>query len=227
MFYLGVDEPKPDDKKFSQADIDRVVQERLSREKEKYRDYDELVKFKETHQKELDAKTLKEQEATKEYGKAKETYEKKIAELSAAVTSKEQEIARSRVNHELTMEISAQNGYLDEALALLSGAAVVDSNGTIIIKAKDANGVDINLSVKDGVKQFLEKRPHLVKATTKQGGNTPPGNGGGGNQQGSDDLSQLNADLMAAQNRGDTKAIREVTEKIKAVYSRKGIRRVI
>lgn len=34
--------PKPDDKTFNQADVDRIVQERLAKEKAKYADYDEL-----------------------------------------------------------------------------------------------------------------------------------------------------------------------------------------
>jgi hypothetical protein len=227
LWRLGVDDPPKDEKKFSQVELDHIVQERLARDREKFKDYDVLVKFREEHQKQIDAQSQKELEAKKEYETLKGGYETKIKELGGTLQSKEQEIRGLRVNHTLTTEISKQNGYVDEALALLSGVTVVDQNGTVIIKARDANGIESNLSVEEGVKKFLEQRPHLVKATKTNGGNTPPAGGGGGGANNAEDLSQLTADLQAAQARGDRKAVGELTAKINANFAKRGVRRMM
>jgi len=48
------------------------------------------------------------------------------------------------------------------------------------MKGKDQVGNEIAITLTEGVKKFLEERPHLVKASQGSGGGTPPAGGSGG-----------------------------------------------
>lgn len=200
-----------------QDKVDAIVQDRLARERVKYADYEDLRKFKAEHQKQAEEKNLKELEAQKEFEKAKEAYEKKIAEFGGKLTEKDNVIKDMAVRHTLMNEIVKHNAYPEETMALLKQQAVFEGEA-VRIKGKDANGIDIVQSVEEGVKQFLSQRPHLVKAINPNGGGTPPGAGGGaGVGAGADDLNSLNKQLMEARNRGDNKTANEVSLKMRAM----------
>jgi hypothetical protein len=113
-------------------------------------------------------------------------------------------------------EITKQNAYAEETMALIKSQAVFDSkDNSVRIKGKDANGIDTLHSVEEGIKQFLTQRPHLVKVTQKAGGGT--GTGGAGAGAGVDDLNTLNAEYQKATNAGDTKRVRELKVKMNAL----------
>ena len=209
----------------SQDKVDAIVQDRLARERAKYSDYDDLKKKVSDYEGKQSEQAQKDLEARKEYDKAKETYEKKITDLSDLVSKKDAEINDGKINSALMFEITKQNAYAEEALALLKSQAVFDKEGNIRIKGRDANGLEIADSVEEGVKRFLTARPHLVKATNRAGGGTPPANPVGGAGAGEDDLASLNAKLLEAQRRGDAKLQRELTVKIKAQLAYQGMRR--
>ena len=212
-------------KLLDQAAVNAIVQERIAREREKYKDYDTLVKFRNEHQQQLDAQAQKDLEARKEYDKAKETYENKIKELSGVVSSKDQSILDMKIGHTLTNELSKANAYVEEAAALLRGQ-VISVDGGLFIKGKDGNNLDVNLTIEEGVKQFLAKRPHLVKAQARPGGGTPPAGGDPGAGSGADDLMTLNEEYLKAHTSGDHKRARELKVKIQQVLTSKRVNRV-
>ena len=121
-----------------------------------------------------------------------------------------------QIGNALTGEIINQNGYLEETLAMLRSSAEL-KDGVVTIKGKDANGQDQSLSIADGVKNFLEKRPHLVKAADKGGAGTGNAGNAGAGQAGNegDDLTTLN-NLLASQSlNNDIKGAAETRTKIK------------
>ncbi len=111
---------------------------------------------------------------------------------------------------------------------MLKGQVVIDSTGNMVMKGKDANGLDVNLPLADGVKKFYDQRPHLVKSTAKAGGGTGSGNtdttitGTGGTGQVTD-LNYLNAQLIKATGTGDQKRVAEIRTQMKSVLRSKGV----
>ncbi len=212
--------------KEQQEAVNNIVQERLAREKEKYKDYEDLQKFKSEHQKQLDAQAQKDLEARKEYDKAKEGYEKQLTDAKGIITQKDQALLDARIGYNLDAELSKQNAYIEEARALLKTAVKTDAEGNLYIDGKDANNMPIKFTIEQGVKDFLTKRPHLVKANARPGAGTPPAGGEGGTGAGgADDLMKLNEEYIVAHNRGDHKRAQELRTKIQGILTAKGVSR--
>jgi len=209
----------PEQQEFMNKTIDTKYAKWKQDESTKYRDYDELQKFKQEHLKEQDAKAQLELEQARKYDEAKKGYETKLNEFGQLVSKKDMEINDLKVSHNLTNEIVRQNGYTEETLALVKMNAVLDANGNVVIKSKDANGMDITVSVADGIKKVLEARPYLVKSTHKAGAGTSSGAGGttdkGGAGQGADDLMTLNSQMQEAMRVGDFKLTNDLKQKIR------------
>lgn len=215
-----------DSKTFTQEQLDNVVKERLAREREKFSDYGDLKKFRDEHQQAADAQVQKQLEEQKEYQRAKDNYEKKIQELSGTVTQKDSHIKDMTISNALVNELIKQGAYVEEAIALLKGNALVTDTGEIRIKSKDANGVDTQLTIADGVKGFLTSRPHLIKATNRGGGGSDGGAGGaGGGAGGAPDLMKLNEDYIKARASGDYKRAGELKGEINKALTSKGANR--
>ena len=218
-------ENKGEEKLLPQSQVDAIVQDRLARERSKFADYDDLKKFKSEFEKSQDAKQLQLLEEQKKYQEAKDSYEKKIGEFQGIVTKKDSEISDMKIGNSLITEITKQNAYAEEAMALLRSQAVFDKEGNIRIKGRDANGLEVLNSVEEGVKKFLEGRPHLIKATKKEGGGTGGGQGtAAGAGAGAEDLDTLNAELIEAQRAQDYKKAGEITKKIRAKLTAQGVR---
>lgn len=221
------DDVKFDDKQ--QKAVDAIVQERLARERSKFGDYEDLKKFKSEHEKALEQKSQEELVKAKKYEEAENTYKNKINEYNGIVTKKDQEIIDLKKEYHLSNEISKNNGYIEESIALLKNQTILDANGNVKIKGKDANGIDVEMPLSEGVKKFYEQRPHLMKSTHKAGAGTGAVDGGGagggaGSGQG-EDLNSLNAQLLAASKGTDLKKISEIKQKIKTTMAEKGHRR--
>ena len=209
---------KGNDKLLTQAQVDAIVQDRLAREKAKYAGYDDLVKFKTEHEKNLDAAKQKELEASKEYEKLKEGWTKKEQELSGVISKKDVEISDMKIGSALMTEIVKQNAYAEETMALIKSQAVFDKENNIRIKGRDANGLEVMDSVEEGIKKFLTQRPHLVKVAGRAGAGTGKGGtGGAGGGTGGDDLNSINAEFVQAQQRGDRKRMNELKIKMSAL----------
>lgn len=212
--------------KFTQNDVELMIKDRVARANAQYSDYEELKKFKTDHEASQEQLQQEELEKAKKYEEAKKGYETKINELNGLIKDKDNRISSMTIDYALTSEISKNNGYVEESLAILRGQAVLE-DGAVKIKGKDSNNQDTQLAIAEGVKQFLTGRPHLVKASSPGGGGTPPGGGnpppGGG--QGTDTLATLAVDLQRASAANDMKKVREITGKINAIYAEKGITR--
>jgi len=204
----------------SQDKVDGIVQERLARAKSGYVDYDELKEFKSKHLKDAEVATQKDLEAKKEYEKLKEGWVGKEKELQDLLKGKDTAINDMKIGNALMGEVVKQNAYAEETIALIKGQAVIDKEGNIRIKGKDANGQEVQYSVEEGIKNFLAGRQHLIKAKNPGGGGTPPGNPGGGGG-GDGDLNALNAEMLDARNRGDAKKIAELKPKMAAMVAAK------
>lgn len=211
---------------FTQDDVNRVVQERLAREKDKYKDYDTLKTFKDTHDKDADAQKQKDLESSKQYDEAKAGLQKQITDLQGVVAQKDTRISGMMVSHNLTNELMKQNAYVEESLALLQALVVVGDDGVLTIKGKKDN-IDTQLTIEEGVKDFLAKRPHLVKANPSSGGGTPSGGPGGGAGSGAADLAQLNQEYVKEYSAGNYKRAAEIKKQIATHFTSKGIQRTI
>jgi len=191
---------------------------------------DELSKFKTEHEKSLEQKNQKELEDAKKYDEAKKGYETKINELSGKLNESQLAIQDRDIRYELLNEINRQNGFAEETLAMIRGNASIDANGKVVIKTKDQNGVEVQVSVAEGIQKFLTERPHLVKSNHKPGGGAGSGAGdgggagagGAGNGQG-ETLESLNAQLAKAMRGTDLKLRSELRGKISKLMAAKGI----
>ncbi len=209
-----------------QPKIDSIVKDRLERERGKYSDYEDLQKFKIEHEKNAESDKQKNLEAQGKYDEAMQIHNQKVADLTNVLNSKDTQISNMQIGNALTNEIIAQGGYLEETLAMLRSSAEL-KDGVVTIKGKSADGIDQSYSVADGVKSFLEKKPHLVKAAGGEGGAGTGGAGGagaGGGQAGNEggDLTTLN-NLLATQSlNNDFKGAADTRAKIKAIMVKDG-----
>lgn len=217
----GVVKLEGGEKTLTQKEVDFIVEDRLKRERSKYSDYDSLKTKVSDYEKQQDQKTQKDLEEQKKYDEAKKTYETKIQDMQGIVGKKDGEIQDLRISHNLINEITKQNGYVEETLALLKASAQLTADG-VFIKAKDANNIDVILPVSEGVKRFLEARPYLVKGTHKQGAGTPPATPTGGTPE-AQDHNALNKEYMDSINRGDFKRSKELKAKLNVILQTKGV----
>lgn len=219
--------PAPDAKveiKFTpdqQKAVDHIVEARLARERAAKADYEDLRRFKEESLKQQDAKAQRELEEQKKYEEAKKGYEGQVNQHKEIISKKDQEIIDLKITHALTGEVSNQNGYIEETLALMRSSAVL-VDGKTYIKTKDANGIDVQLPVGEGVKRFLESKPHLVKSNFKSGAGAT-GSGATGNQAPAEDLNTLSKQLSEAMTRGDQKTMNDLNKKIRTQLSVRGV----
>lgn len=206
-----------------QKEVNRIVQDRLAREREKYSDYEAKTKRLEEYERQNSEKAQKDLEAAKNYEEAKKTYEQKVAEREKMLSQKDMEIADLKISNSLTNEINTQGAFAEETIALLKSSAFINKDGQVKIKGKDANAVDVEYSVSEGVKKFLETRPHLVRSNFKSGSGSKGGDSAGSSGAGQSDISTLNAELIKAMNSGDRKKSAEIKSKINAHYAGAGI----
>jgi hypothetical protein len=218
-------EPKLDtaaEPKFTQADLDRHIQERLNRDRAKFADYETLRQKAADYEKQQE--TLKQQdlERKQEYDKIKQSWEHKENEYKTMLDKTRSEVQSERLNNTLNQAILQKNAYPDAA-QLLRSLAKYNEDGTITIRGKDANGMDTDLPVEKGVEQFLKERPYLVKGSQTSGAGTATA-GNAGNTNVDVNLVDQLQNAMAV---GDRKAINEIKTKIRMKHSNAGISRVI
>jgi hypothetical protein len=210
------------DKAFSQADVDRIVQDRLNRDRAKYADYEDLRNKVTEYEKHKEQLTQQELEAKKEYDKLKEGWAQRENEYKTKLNEVTLQVQSERVNNTLNQEILKKNAY-PEAAQLLKSMTKYNEDGTITIRGKDANGMDTDLSIEQGVEQFLKDRPYLVRGSGQSGGGTG-GNVGQGQGAGPEDLSKALQDAMRG---GDRKSINDIKARIRAKHAGGGIVQVL
>ncbi len=209
--------------KFTQADMDRVVQDRLGRDRAKYADYEDLAKFKKEHEATESEAAQKSLEERKEYDKVKDQWGRDKEELQSQLADSKLQIQAGKIGSTLTTEISKQNAYSD-AVELLRPLVKYGEDGSITIRGKDANGMDADLTVAQGVEQFLKDKPYLVKGSGGGGGDTAGGGAGAG---GGGEKRNLSQELQNAMAVGDRKKINELKLEIKASHATRGMQQIL
>lgn len=212
-------ETTTEEAKFTQQDVDRILQDRLARERSKYSNFEELQKKVSEYEKMKNEREEKELEAQKEYEKLKEGWTGKENEYKSLLSEKDKIIQEKDINYALSNEVMKQNAY-PEAIDLLKTKSVFD-DGQVKIKGKDSNGMETLLSIDEGVKSFLQERPYLVKSVGQKGsGTTPAGSGGQGLSLSDENLAD---ELSKARAIGDRKRVQELKMKIRGKHTAMGI----
>ncbi|MFG0245752.1 MAG: hypothetical protein ACF8MF_06860, partial [Phycisphaerales bacterium JB052] len=183
-----VDEPTT----LTQEQVNRIVQERLQRERQQlqtqlanlgFEDGLEGLKAKLSQQREAEQRKLE------EANQYKELYERIKAEKDQELQRKEQELqqvrtqhTQERINRELT---SAAAGAInpDQVVALVRDKIKVSEDGTMYVVDEMGNrmtdGRGNMLTPRQYVATFLEQNPHFRPASAGRGGNSNPSGGGG------------------------------------------------
>ena len=127
-------------KTFTQAELDKILGERLAREREKYADYDSLMeKAKKLDQIEEDAKT--------ELQKAQERAEKLQAELSTMKHTEEVRAIRDKVAQTTGVPASLLTGDTEEACNEQAAGILSFKTSTGYPTIKDGGEIQINNKV--------------------------------------------------------------------------------
>ena len=206
-----------------QAVMNSIIDKRIGEVKGKFADYDDLKKTVETYNKEKETLTQKQLEEQKQYEELKKGFAGKEEQYKNLLGQKDSELKGERIANKLSIEISKQNAYPD-AVELLKSQTVHKDDGSIVIKGKDANGIATELSVEEGVKQFLKERAYLVRASGAGGGGTA-GAGSGNSQAGNGATENLSNELQAAINSGNRVKVAEIRQKINTKHQALGIQR--
>lgn len=191
------------EKSFTQADLDRLVEQRIQRERKKFERQIEGIDLDEAR-KMLTEKEAAETERQKERGNfdalLKSTVEKKDAEIA----SYRQRLHTTLIEGQLLAEANKNNAVsADQVSMLLHGnlkladdghVDVLDNNNTVRY-----NSAGEPMSVSELVSEFLTANPHFVRASS--GGTGSRGNAGGSTQK-----PQSVADMVSSWNDGGREA---------------------
>lgn len=138
-------------KTFTQEEIDKIIAERIARERKKYADYEELKAKAVEYEKKLEEQRLAElsekeraEEIAKKYEEERNQYAKQVEELQNAI--REEKIRNAFITKAQSVGIA----YIDDAYKLADFSKVeVGEDGSI-------NGID------DVVKTLVESKPFLL-----------------------------------------------------------------
>lgn len=213
---------KTTEKMIPETEVNRIVQDRLNRDRAKYADYEDLRNKVAEYEKHKETLTQKELEDKKQYDQLKEGWSKKESEYQNLLNQSKAEVQSERISNALNQQILQKNAY-PETAQLLKSMTKYNDDGTITIKGKDANGMETDLSIEQGVEQFLKDRPYLVKGSAQGGGGT----GNAGNAGTSQDNIDLSKQLQNAMAVGDRKSINDIKSRIRAKHAGGGIVQVL
>lgn len=206
-----------------QTVMNSIIDKRIGEVKGKFADYDDLKKTVEAYNKEKESLTQKQLEEQKQYEELKKGWAGKEDQYKNLLGQKDSELKNERIANKLSVEVSRQNAYPD-AVELIKSLAVYKDDGTIVIKGKDSNGIATEMSVEEGVKQFLKDRAYLVKASGAGGGGTA-GAGSANSAAGNGATENLSQELQAAINSGNRVKVAEIRQKINTKHQSLGIQR--
>lgn len=153
-------DPAPDPgRTFSQADLDKIVQDRLARERQKYDGFDDLKKKAEEFDKLQEAQKTELQKA-----------QDRAAQLERDAAAATELVQRTLVNSAIVAEAAKRGIDTDIAVAMIDRAALEfgqDGNPTNVASAMDS---------------LLKAKPHLANGGAR-GGSADQGARGGGADQ--------------------------------------------
>jgi hypothetical protein len=173
------------EKSFSQSDVERIVEQRLQRERKKFEKQIEGVDLTEARRL-LQEKEAAEIERQKEKGEFEAILKKTVEKKDAEIASYRQKLHSTLVEGQLLSEANRNNAVSAEQVsALLRNNLRLADDGHV--EVLDANGSPRYndsgdpLSVGELVSEFLTANPHFVRATP--GGTGSKGNAGGSTQK--------------------------------------------
>jgi hypothetical protein len=155
------------DKTFTQAQLDKIVSDRLKRQKEQFKDYDDL-KSKATKFDELDAASKSDLE------KANERAAEAEAKSEKATQTANQRLIRGEIIARAAQAAGERKAFLDPSDAY---AHLRDNPDITVNDEGEVLGVD------EALEKLAEKKPHL----TTESGSKVTGDGDGGARGGGKD----------------------------------------
>jgi hypothetical protein len=165
----GTETGNQPDKTFTQAELDRIVQDRVAREQKKFGDYDDL-KAKATKLDELEAANA--------------------SEIEKAIKRAEDAEARAKAASERATESARRAAVVAQA----TKAGAVDPDAVLALLPKDSVTVGDDgqvTGVEDAIKALLESKPYLVGSTASAGAT---GSADGGARNAGNGAAQLSRD---------------------------------
>ena len=200
------EEVKQEQPQLKQADIDKIVAERLARQKQSM--LKELgIESLDDAKSAIAEKAKQEEELALERGKFDEVIKKKSQEFTERVTKLEQELKNERVDKQLINSASINGAINPEQIKeLLKNNVQLNADGRVEILDKDKtpryNSQGELLTVDEAVKEFLTQNAHFQAAT-------PSGSGSVSNVGKSDTNKTLNISELDMNNPEDRKIYAE------------------
>jgi hypothetical protein len=199
----GGDEPK-----FTQADMDKAIQSRLSKAEKKYAGFDEFrekagkvdaltAEIEELRQQIDDAGKSAEEKERARAARERATLDKQLAtlteskaELEAAIEAERTAHRTTRASHDLMAALTQSDVHAKaagDALRTMMSDSELEfaEDGSLESLTLRSNGVRYGADkLKDAAAAFLEDRPYFAKAPPGGPGIAPPSGGGGGGGDG-------------------------------------------
>lgn len=147
----NTDNPAPS-KTFTQEDLDRIVADRIVRERKKFADYDDIRKKAEEYEKALEEKRLAELSEKERAEEIARKAQEEKAELERKLAEYQAQVEREKINNAfITAATSANIAYIDDALRLADLSSVKVEDGKVV-------------GIEDVVKSLVENKPFLLGA---------------------------------------------------------------
>lgn len=208
----GVQEPvqenvqesvQEDNRTFSQDDLERIVEQRLMRERKKYEKKLEGVDLDEAR-KLLEEKQQAEIERQKEKGEFEKVLQQLAEKKDNEINQYKTKLQEIQVDGAL-INAASQHGAVspDQVVALLKNKTRLGDDGSVEILDNDGtvryNDSGTPVQVNELVSEFLTANPHFVKAS-------PSGTGSKGAAGGSTQKPSSVADMLASWDNGGKEA---------------------
>lgn len=193
-------------KTFTQEEVDRIIADRIARERkklDKYADYDELKSKAAEYEKELEEKRLAElsekeraEELAKKFEEERNALSQQLEELNSRV--QREKITNAFIKSAPSVNIPPER--IDAALKLADLSAVkVDKNGAVA-------GLD------DVLKTLVDQYSFLVDVKTPKPVGSPTNGGESGS---SDEVKTLEMQLEEAKSKKDFRKVIDLSNKLK------------
>lgn len=172
-------------KTFTQADVDKILEQRLARERKRFEKMTEGVDIDEA-KRVLAEREQAELERQKERGEFENVLKKTVEKKDQMIQSLSSKLQQIQVDGALLNAASAKNAVSPEQVAaLLKGQTRLSDDGQVEILDKNGsiryNDNGELLSVNELMAEFLTANPHFVRASS--GGAGSSGNAGGSTQK--------------------------------------------
>lgn len=172
-------------KTFTQADVDKILEQRLARERKRFEKMTEGVDIDEA-KRVLAEREQAELERQKERGEFENVLKKTVEKKDQMIQSLSAKLQQIQVDGALLNAASTKNAVSPEQVAaLLKGQTRLSDDGQVEIIDKNGsiryNDNGELLSVNELMTEFLTANPHFVRASS--GGAGSSGNAGGSTQK--------------------------------------------